>query len=100
MVTIDIKDKVIDIEDIGVTMRTLLAVAATGCAETGRRKWSIRYKNAIIGNVVVASLKPESLQAKPALAEINKSTVTSNVQVASNFRPGSLQASLVLSGLV
>lgn len=100
MVTVDMKDKVIDIEDLGVTMRTLLAVAATGYAKTDRRKWGIRYKNVVIGNVQVASLKPEYPQASPVIAELDKNIVTSNVQVASNFRPGSLQASLVLSGLV
>ena len=43
------------IEDIGVTMRTLLAVAAQGFAENGRRRWHVVYKNAKIAVVQVAS---------------------------------------------
>jgi hypothetical protein len=44
------------IEDIGVTMRTLLAVAAQGFAENGRRRWHVVYKNAKIAVVQVASI--------------------------------------------
>lgn len=97
MVTIDIEDKVIDFEDLGVTLRTLLSIGANGYAETGKRKWGIRYKNAVIGNIQVASAKPDSL---PILTELEKNIVLSDVKVASNFRPGSLQGSLVLAGLV
>jgi hypothetical protein len=43
------------IQDLGVTMRTLLAVAAQGFAENGRRRWYVVYKNAKIGVVQVAS---------------------------------------------
>ena len=39
----------IDITDMGVTIRTLLAVAADGYKETQRRKWSVKYKGAVIG---------------------------------------------------
>lgn len=129
MVTIDIEDQVMDIEDIGVTLRTLLAVAAKGYAQTNKRRWGIRYKNAVIGNVQVQSNpkpgslqaspmlaghdkdavitniqdasipRPESLQASPELAGLEKNAVITNVQVASSHRPGSLQASLKLVGL-
>lgn len=51
-------DFCIDIEDLGVTLRTLLAVGAAGYRETGRRKWGVRYKNAMIGNIQVASTRP------------------------------------------
>lgn len=104
MVTIDIEDNVIDIDDLGVTLRTLMAVAATGYAQTDRRKWSVRYKKVLIASVQVASnLKPKSREgAYVAFAEVENTVLTTPVQVAdvSNFRPGSLQASLALVGLV
>ena len=58
MLTYSAVDNCIDIEDIGVTLRTLLAVGATGFKETGRRKWNIRYKGALIGAIQVASHRP------------------------------------------
>lgn len=45
--------KEIYIEDIGVTVRTLLAVAAQGMEDCGNRKWHIVYKDARIGIVQV-----------------------------------------------
>lgn len=54
-VMLDMDDSVIDIDDIGVTLRTLLAVAANGCSLNNKRKWGIRYKNAIIGSVQCSS---------------------------------------------
>ena len=126
MATIDIEDKVIDIEDLGVTMRTILAAAATGYKQTDKRRWGIRYKNVVIGNVQVASTpKPavgtlpaelgknasignvqvsrvpshESLHANQVFAELDKKAAVGNQPVASSHRPGSLQASLVLVGL-
>jgi hypothetical protein len=50
-------DYSIDIEDLGVTLRTLLAVGAAGCKSTGRRKWDIRYKSAIIARIQVSSAR-------------------------------------------
>lgn len=48
------------VPDLGVTLRTLLGVAAQGYKETGRRRWSIRYKGALIGSLQVKDdhLKP------------------------------------------
>lgn len=45
----------IHMTDLGVTMRTLLAVGAKGYEETQRRTWKIVYKNVIIGEVRVAT---------------------------------------------
>ena len=45
--------KEIHITDIGVTLRTLLAVAADGLKTSGTRKWSIMYRGAKIGQVQV-----------------------------------------------
>lgn len=39
----------IEVTDLGVTLRTLLAVAADGYKVRQRRKWSVRYKGAVIG---------------------------------------------------
>jgi len=52
---ITIKDDTFELEtpDLGVTMRTLLAAAATGAKRTGRRAWTVRYKSAVIGSVRV-----------------------------------------------
>lgn len=68
MVMIDKEDQCLDIEDIGVTLRTLLAVAAKGYAETGKRRWQVRYRGAIIGNVQCASTPrvPARITAKAA----------------------------------
>jgi hypothetical protein len=55
MVMIDVTDQCLDVDDIGVTLRTLLAVAAKGYAETGKRRWQIRLKGAMIGSVQCAS---------------------------------------------
>lgn len=64
-VTFDSTKKEIYIEDIGVTMRTLLAVAARGYGESQVRKWHIVYKGARIGLVQVKTTKAlevESIQ--------------------------------------
>lgn len=45
--------KEIHITDIGVTLRTLLAVAADGLKTSGTRKWSIMYRGVKIGQVQV-----------------------------------------------
>lgn len=60
-ITYDVEKYEIYIEDIGATMRRLLAVAAQGFAETGRRRWHIVYKNARIGLVQVASERRERM---------------------------------------
>ena len=41
------------IPDMGVTVRTLLSVAARGHAITGKRTWKVSYKNVVIGSVRV-----------------------------------------------
>lgn len=51
MITRDDENATIDIEDIGVTLRTLLAHAATGYVNNPKRVWKIRYKQVIIGSV-------------------------------------------------
>jgi hypothetical protein len=52
-VTSDNEKKEIYIEDIGVTFRTLLAVAAKGYAATQTRRWHVVYRGARIGLVQV-----------------------------------------------
>ena len=52
-VTFNTEKKEIYIEDIGVTIRTLLAVAAQGMEDCGNRKWHIVYKGVRIGLVQV-----------------------------------------------
>jgi hypothetical protein len=52
-VSYNTQKKEIYIEDIGVTMRTMLAVAAKGQAECGVRRWHVVYKEVRIGMVSV-----------------------------------------------
>lgn len=55
MVVRDDEERIIIISDLGVTMRTIMAVAATGYSVTGKRRWRIQYKLAIIGKVSVST---------------------------------------------
>lgn len=55
MVVRDDEERIIIITDLGVTMRTIMAVAATGYSVTGKRRWRIQYKQAIIGKVSVST---------------------------------------------
>ena len=57
VVTFDLVSETIDIEDLGVTMRTLLAVANTAAKEKPKRVWKIRYKDAILGSVRIKLTK-------------------------------------------
>lgn len=52
-VVIDLDNNQLCITDIGVTLRTLLACAATGYATTKKRRFGIKYKEVIIGNISV-----------------------------------------------
>jgi hypothetical protein len=52
-VTFNTEKKEIYINDIGVTIRTLLAVAAQGLEDCGNRRWHVVYKDVRIGLVQV-----------------------------------------------
>jgi len=43
----------LEIQDIGVTLRTLLACGAKGYATSGRRKWSVYYHGAKIAEIQI-----------------------------------------------
>ncbi len=62
-VTFDNEKKEIYIDDIGVTFRTLLAVAAKGYEQSCTRRWHVVYKGARIGLVQV---KTEDKRQTPA----------------------------------
>lgn len=47
----------IDIADLGVTMRTLLAIAGDRLVASGRRRYKIRYKHMTVGSVNVRPFK-------------------------------------------
>lgn len=51
MVTFDAEAGTIDVPDIGITLRTLLSVAAQGYKVNPRRTWKVRYKEVIIGSI-------------------------------------------------
>lgn len=67
------------VPDLGVTLRTLLGVATQGYKEIGQRRWSLRYKGALIGSLQVkdAHLKPligkrnATKPKQPSTAELN-----------------------------
>ena len=50
-VQLDVAEATLDIPDIGVTIRTLLACASEGYKLNPKRVWKIRYKNTIVGSV-------------------------------------------------
>lgn len=56
------------IEDIGVTLRTLLAYAATGYLSNPKRVWKVRYKSTVIASV---RLKTDWVK-KNALSELQE----------------------------
>lgn len=57
MITVDKDTFIIDIPDPGVTIRTLLAVAAEAGKEVQKRTWRIRLNKAIVGSVRVKLTK-------------------------------------------
>lgn len=50
-VQVDIKNTTLIVPDLGITLRTLLACAASGYEETKKRQWKLLYKDAVIGSV-------------------------------------------------
>lgn len=52
------------INDLGVTMRTMLAVAANGHSECANRKWHIVYKGIRIGMVQVSDRSTNPAQPR------------------------------------
>ena len=52
-VVANLDNNTLELDDMGVTVRTLLAAAARGYKTTGKRKWAIKYKGSTIGNVSV-----------------------------------------------
>lgn len=52
-VHLNVDEGVLTIPDLGVTLRTLLAVASNGYSLSGRRTWKIDYKSVVIGSVRV-----------------------------------------------
>ena len=61
-VTFNTEKKEIYINDIGVTIRTLLAVAAQGLEDCGNRRWHVVYKDVRIGLVQVKAHSPKTLK--------------------------------------
>ena len=47
------ESNIIDVPDLGLTLRTLLAIADTRLKSTGHKTYRIRYKHMIIGSVKV-----------------------------------------------
>lgn len=56
MITTICEDATIVVDDIGVTLRTLLAVAAEGYKTNPKRVWKVSYANVVIGSVRIRTL--------------------------------------------
>jgi hypothetical protein len=81
--------KEIYINDIGVTMRTLLAVAARGMEECGNRKWHIVYKEARIGLVQVKNKNINEFK-NPNVAFVENKTCDKKTKFAEAFERANL----------
>lgn len=55
-VTVDSEKYTLSVPDIGVTLRTLLAVASKAQTTTKRRTWNIVYKDVVIGSVRIKTI--------------------------------------------
>lgn len=60
MITTNTETCTIDIQDLGVTLRVLLSVAAKGYVATPKRTWRIQYKGAIIGSVRIKDTREKA----------------------------------------
>ncbi len=66
-VAVNMQDSTLTIEDMGVTVRTLLAHAASGYALNQKRKWLVLYKGVEIGSFQVRTKNKKPIVAvKPA----------------------------------
>lgn len=80
-VELNTEKKTLTIPDLGVTMRTIMAVAASGYVETQDRSWKIIYKGAHIGTVKV---KDDHLKrSKHVTNSIGTQTVRSPAKITS-----------------
>lgn len=63
MVVVNNDEATLDVPDLGVTIRTLLACAAKGYKNNPKRVWKLRYKAVIIGSVRLKTdfIKKENL---------------------------------------
>lgn len=52
------EQNIIDVPDLGLTLRTLLAIADTRLKSTGHKTYRIRYKHMIIGSLKVRHQEP------------------------------------------
>lgn len=59
-VIVDNENAQLVLSDMGVTLRTLLAVAAGAYPDTRRRRWNLSYKGATIGRI---QIKDEHLKS-------------------------------------
>jgi hypothetical protein len=52
------ENNIIDVPDLGLTLRTLLAIADTRLKASGHKNYKIRYKHMIVGSVRVRHQEP------------------------------------------
>ncbi len=66
MVSIDPENGTLNVPDIGVTLRTLMAAAASGYKTRPKRVWKVIYKGIVVGSVRIKSdfIKQEKLNEK------------------------------------
>lgn len=65
-VIVDAEAGTLEIPDIGVTLRTLLACAARGAKDRPRRRWNIVYSGVVVGSV---RIKDTPMTKKKATSE-------------------------------
>lgn len=60
-VTIDAENATLTVPHIGITLRTLLAVAADGYKTNPRRTWKVAYLGTVIGSIRIKDKLLKSL---------------------------------------
>lgn len=53
MITVDTENAILEVPDLGVTLRTMLGSAVTGYKSNPKRTWKLKYKGVIVGSVRV-----------------------------------------------
>ena len=80
------ESNIIDVNDLGVTLRTLLAIADARLKVSGHKTYKVRYKHMIIGSV-----KVRHQQARAVQSECN--SFSSNVECGLEKASSPFQAS-------
>lgn len=64
MITINTEEALLDMTDMGVTLRTMLGHAAKGYETNPKRTWKLRYMGCIVGSVRLKTDRADTKAAK------------------------------------